>query len=203
MRRILLVIGLLLGAACYIAWPFHTAWSIKEAVKSGDSTYLAQHFEWAPVKETLKASMADLVLGPTDTALEDKPQRQGLWANFKAYYGRNMVNGMVERYATPTGLSTLFGYGRTVSVNVLGREDPDKGVPLPQRIADAWSRVERATFVTPTRLEIDMRDEFEPDRIYSGVLELMDWRWKVTELRVRQHQSQSRTPRLTNLPTNR
>ena len=121
MRRILLVIGLLLGAACYIAWPFYTAWSIKEAVKSGDSTYLAQHFEWTPIKETLKASMADMVLGPIDTALEDKPQRQGLWASFKAYYGRNMVHGMVERYATPTGLSTLFSYGRTVSVNVLGR----------------------------------------------------------------------------------
>jgi len=48
-----------------------------------------------------------------------------------------------------------------------------------------------------------MRDEFEPDRVYCGVLELMDWRWKVTELRVRQHQSQSQTLRLTDVPTNR
>ena len=46
MRRLLLVAGLVMATAGYIAWPFHTAWSIREAVKSGDSAYLARHFEW-------------------------------------------------------------------------------------------------------------------------------------------------------------
>jgi Protein of unknown function (DUF2939) len=202
MRRLLLVAGLVMATAGYIAWPLHTAWSIREAVKSGDSAYLARHFEWTPVKATLKESMADLVLGPIDASLEGKPQRQGLWASFKTYYGRNMVDGLVERYATPAGLPTLFSYGRNVRVNVLGRQDPDDGLLLPQRVANAWSRVERASFITPTRFEIDMRDKFEPDRIYYGVLVLKDWRWKVIELRVRQRKSETQALRLTNASSN-
>ncbi len=202
MRRLLLVAGLVMATAGYIAWPLHTAWSIREAVKSGDSAYLARHFEWTPVKATLKESMAHLVLDPIDASLKGKPQRQGLWASFKAYYGRNMVDGLVERYATPTGLPTLFSYGRNVRANVAGRQEPDDGLLLPQRVANAWSRVERASFITPTRFEIDMRDKFEPDRIYCGVLVLKDWRWKVIELRVRQRKSETQALRLTNASSN-
>ena len=202
MRRILVAIGLLICAAVYVAWPLHTAWSIREAIKSGDSAYLARHFEWAPVKATLKASMADLVLGPIDASLEGKPKRQGLWASFKAYYGRNVVDRLVELYATPTGLPTLFSYGRTVSVDVLGRQHPDEGLSLPQRMADAWSRAERASFISPTRFEIEMRDKFEPDRLYCGALVLKDWRWKVIELRVRKRPSEQHAIRLTNASSN-
>lgn len=185
MRRAILFLGVMLCTA-YVAWPFHTAWSIKEAVKSGNSDYLAQHFEWPPVKAALKESMAEMVLGPSVSPTDGKPQRKGLWESFKAHYGRNVVNTLVDRYATPSGLPTLFSYGRTVRTDILDRDDPDEGQPLPNRIANAWSRLDRAQFITPTRFEIDLRDKFEPDRVYAGVLELKDWRWKVTELRVRQ-----------------
>ncbi len=202
MRRILSAVGLLICAAVYVAWPLHTAWSIREAIKSSDSAYLARHFEWAPVKATLKETMADLVLGPIDASLKDKPRRQGLWASLKAYYGRSMTDRLVERYATPTGLPTLFNYGRTVRVDVIGHHDPDDGLSLPERIANAWSRVERASFVSLTRFEIDMRDELEPNRLYSGVLVLKDWRWKVTELRVMQRPPQEQALRLINASPN-
>lgn len=194
MRRFGFVIFACLCAAAYVGWPFHTAWSIKEAVKSGDSAYLAHHFEWTPVKATLKESMSDMVLGPVEATLEDKPKRQGLWASFKAYYGRTMVDSLIERYANPTGLPTLFSYGRTVRRDLLGSVDPDDGQPLHVRIANAWERIDRATFITPTRFEIDMRDKFEPTRVYAGVLELKDWRWVVTELRVHQRQPEAGTP---------
>ncbi|MBU1210659.1 MAG: DUF2939 domain-containing protein [Alphaproteobacteria bacterium] len=194
MRRIALVICAgFLCAPVYLGWPFHTAWSIKEAVEAGDSGYLARHVEWTPVKVTLKESMSRMVLGPQEASLEDKQQRQGLWANFKAYYGRTMVDTLVERYANPTGLPTLFSYGRTVRRDLLGTTDPDDGQPLHVRIANAWQRIDRAAFITPTRFEIEMRDKFEPTRVYAGVLELKDWRWMVTELRVRQHQPDTPT----------
>lgn len=186
MKRLLVVICACLCAAAYVGWPFLTAWSIKEAVKSGNSAYLAEHFEWPPVKATLKKSMTDIVLGPVDESVEDKPRRKGLWASFKDYYGRTMVESLVDRYANPTGLPTLFSYGRTVRRDLLGKNDPDEGQPLHIRIANAWSRIDRAAFITPTRFEIDMRDNFEPTRIYAGVMELKNWRWMVTELRVRQ-----------------
>lgn len=184
MRRFLLLICLLLGAAAYGVWPFYTAWSIKEAVKSGDSAYLVKHIEWAPVKETLKASMTDMMLQPVAETMQKKPQRKGLWSSFKAYYGRTMVESIVERYANPTDLPQLFSYGRTIRRDLLGRIDPDEGQPLHTRIANAWARIDRAAFITPVRFEIDLRDKFEPTRVYAGVLELKDWRWIVTQLRV-------------------
>jgi len=177
-------------AGAYVFWPFHTVWSIKEAVKNGDSTYLAEHFEWHPVKETLKESMGEMVFQPVEETLQEKPERQGLWNSIKTYYGRTMVDQIVERYANPTGLPRLFSYGRTVREDVLGKLDPDEGKPLQVRIADSWARIDRATFVTPTRFEIDMRDKYNPRRVYAGVLELKNWRWTVTELRVHE-----RTPR--------
>lgn len=188
MKRFFVLLCACLCAAAYVGWPFVTAWSIKEAVKSGNSTYLAEHFEWKPVKATLKESMADLVLGPVDASIEDKPKRKGLWASFKAYYGRTMVDSLVDRYANPTGLPTLFSYGRTVRRDLLGRVDPDDGQPLHIRITNAWKRINRAEFKSLTRFEIDMRDKFEPTRVYAGVLELKNWKWVVTELRVRQQQ---------------
>ncbi len=197
MRRSAVLIGAMVCAAAYIAWPFHTAWSVREAVKAGNSAYLARTFEWKPVKVTLKESMSELVLGPINASMDGKPHRKGLWASIKSYYGRSAVNTLVERYATPTGLPTLFSYGRTVRKNVLGAKDPDEGLPLPGRIANAWSRLERAAFVSLTRFEIDMRDKFEPTRVYAGVLELKDWRWKVVELRVRQNQPETTPLRFT------
>ncbi|MEQ8825119.1 MAG: DUF2939 domain-containing protein [Filomicrobium sp.] len=192
------LVSLLALGAAYLAFPFYTAWSIKEAVKNGNSTYLARHIEWAPVKVTLKESMAEMVLNPIDVSVANKPQRKGLWQRFKAYYGKRVVHNLVDRYATPTGLPTLFSYGRTVSTNVLGRDDPDEGKPLPTRIANAWSRIERAEFITPTRFEIDMRDKFETTRIYAGVMELKGWTWKVTELRVQQRSEPDEMLQLTN-----
>jgi len=186
MRRFAFLIFAGLCAAAYIGWPFHTAWSIKEAVESGDSAYLAQHVEWAPVKVTLKESMSQMVLDPVEASLDNKPKRQGLWASFKTYYGRTMVDSLVDRYANPTGLPTLFNYGRTVRRDLLGKVDPDDGQPLHVRIANSWQRIDRAAFITPTRFEIEMRDKFESTRVYAGVLELKNWRWIVTELRVRQ-----------------
>jgi Protein of unknown function (DUF2939) len=186
MRRILMLIGALICVCLYCVWPLYTAWAIKEAVKSGDSAVLAQHIEWTPVKATLKESMFDLAVKPGDPSLPEAPRRKGLWERFRQFYTRGMVNSLVERYANPNGLPTLFSYGRTVRRDVLGRPDPDDGLPLQQRIANAWARVLRAEFITPTRFEIDMRDKYEPERVYAGVLELKWWRWVVTELRVRQ-----------------
>ncbi len=190
MRRVFFVCLLgALFAAAYGFWPLMTAWSIKEAVKSGDSGYLARHVDWAPVKVTLKESMSEMVLGRVDASAAGNPGKRSLWQRFKNYYGKSVVENLVERYANAKDLPKLFSYGRSVRRNVLLRTDPDDGLPFHERIAAAWGRVDRAAFITPTRFEIDMRDKFEPSRVYAGVLEFQDWRWIVTELRVHQRQT--------------
>ncbi|MBS0250946.1 MAG: DUF2939 domain-containing protein, partial [Proteobacteria bacterium] len=58
------VIAVLLGffAVTYVGSPFVTAWSIREAVRNGDSDYLAAAIEWPSVRETLKPAIAQIAL---------------------------------------------------------------------------------------------------------------------------------------------
>lgn len=188
MRRIAVVFVFCL--AClggYMASPLVTAWSIKEAIETGDSAYLKHRVDWEPVKESLKASLGEMTLGPqlASAASVAEAKKPGLWQRLKAGYTRYMVNSLVERYATPTGLPTLFSYGRTVRHDIMGKSDPEKGMTFPEKIASNWARVERAEFVSPTRFAMEMRDKYDRARIYQGILVFEGLGWKLVDLRVK------------------
>ncbi len=188
MRRIAVVFVFCL--AClggYLASPLVTAWSIKEAIESGDSAYLKHRVDWGPVKASLKASLGEMTLGPqpASSASGAEVKKPGLWQRLKAGYTRYAVNGLVERYATPTGLPTLFSYGRTVRHDIIGRTDPEKGMTFPEKIVSNWARVERAEFLSPTRFAMEMRDKYDSSRIYQGVLVFEGLGWKLVDLRVK------------------
>lgn len=183
------VVALMGTGAFYVASPLYTAWSIREAVKSDDTATLSKRVVWSPVRRTLKTSLVQFTLGDGTTAGAEQPRTAsgGWWSKLKASYGRAVVERFVERYANPTGMRTLFTYGRSVRKNILFRTDPDAGLTLSQRLSAIWSRVLRAEFKSLTRFEIDMTDKFDPTRMYAGVLEL-SWRgggWQLVELHVR------------------
>jgi len=167
----------------YIGSPLVTAWWIKEAIKSGDADYLEHRISWTPVKVSLKESLADMAVGPS-LASTTGGGRPSLWQRTKAGYGRYMVHNLVDRYATPSGLPTLFSYGRRMRRNVMGQPDPDEGLALPGRIASAWARVTRAEFVSLTRFAMEMRDKYDANRLYQGVLVFEGLGWKLVDLRV-------------------
>lgn len=195
LRRLILSLALpLVLAAAYIAMPFHTAWSIREAVRKGDSAYLQDKIEWASLKESLKPSIAEMALNlPSETAGEDgaaaaQPKRS-LWQRFKAYMGEGVVNRVVEKYVTPEGLPQLFTLKKSynsVRATVTGAGSEPADMPFTERFKRFWARVERAEFKSLTRFEIDVRDKLMPERRFDGVLELRGLEWKLTELRVRE-----------------
>ena len=55
----------------YIASPFVSAWFIREAVRNGNSDYLARAVEWPSVRETLKPSIVRIALNLPDP--EEQP----------------------------------------------------------------------------------------------------------------------------------
>ncbi|MEO1543896.1 MAG: DUF2939 domain-containing protein [Pseudomonadota bacterium] len=186
-----LVCVLLLGlssVAAFVVSPLYTAYSIREAVKTSDTAYLAARISWPPVKQTLKSSLAVMTLGPAADPTTEQAAALGWWSRLKTAYGKSMVEGMVERYANPEGFKTLFTYGRSIRRNVLGKSDPDDGLSFTQKLSSIWSRIQRAEFMTLSRFEIDMFDKYDPTRMYAGVLELSweAWGWRLTELRVSQ-----------------
>lgn len=206
MRKLLFSAVITLAfASAYIAAPFVTAWNIREAVKDGDSTYLAGKVDWDRVKETLKVSLASATLdlpepgtsatgGPAagdTTAGPSATAKPSLWQRFKAYVGRGAVNHMVETYANAEGLPKLFAYRQTYRGAVGHTVEPKTLANLPARIQRAWSRVRRATFVSPTRFEMEMADKSDPSRSFAGVLELDGLEWKLVSLQIHQQKQPS------------
>ncbi len=199
MRRLalaafLLVLCSLAAGTVYALSPLYTAWSIREAVKSDDEAYLAHRIVWQPVRRTLKDSLLTYTLGQdvmpvmaaAGASAGNRP-RPSWWSRLKASYGRSVVENFVDHYATPSGLKRLFTYGQSIRRTILRRSDPEAGLSLTERIAAAWARVERAQFVSLVRFEIDMRDAYDPLRLYAGVLE-WNWQaggWRLVELHVR------------------
>jgi hypothetical protein len=184
MKALFVVFGMvLLGATIYVGSPFVTAWGIREAVRNGNSDYLASAIEWPSVRETLKPTIAQIALNLPDPE-KDPAASKGFWARFKTYWGQGAVNGLVDKYVTPEGLPQLFTLRKTYR-NYVANDDDVANTPLRERISRAWARVKRAEFTSLTSFEIDMEDKHDPTRLYLGKLELRPAGWKLTELRVK------------------
>lgn len=190
MRAKLLAAFLFLTAiAGYIAAPFYTAWTIRDAAKTGKADVLARSVYWPTVKISLKSSLrefAGITPQNASVASDDSPGFfRRAWTSFKTSMAHSAVDRLVERYANPTGFAQVFSYGRTYRTSIRRMEDPEKGLPLWQKIQSVWARVQRAEFKSLTHFELDMRDKYEPDRMYSGVLQLRNFRWMLTKVEVR------------------
>lgn len=171
-------------ALAYLASPFVTAWSIREAVRNGDSAYLATAIDWPGVRETLKPSLGRLALDMPDPADANAPN-PGLWKRFKAYMAQSAVDRAIDGYITPEGLPELFKWRKYYRDNISGEVDEAKTLPLGERVKRAWARVKRAEFTSLTRFEIDMEDKHDATRVYLGKLEFSGLSWKLKELRVK------------------
>lgn len=136
-------------AAAYIAAPFVTVWSVREAIRNGDAAYLDEKMEWPTVRASLRESLTDYAIGPTPVALPGQPVEQpGFWKRVKNGLSRRAVDNMVESYVTPEGLPQLFGMRQFYRENISSEAN---AAPLPwhQRAYGFWSRIKRAVFHSP------------------------------------------------------
>jgi len=184
--------ALIAGAAAlvlavgYIAYPILTVWSIREAVRTGNTAYIDAKLEWPTARATLRQSLTEYALGPTPVvAPGDAPPKPGLWQRIKAGLGRRAVDNLVDSYVTPEGLPRLFGAREFYRETLSGEAARLAAQPWHERAAGFWSRVKRAEFHSPAAFEIEMADRNDPTRHYVGLLRLRGLEWKLTELRVR------------------
>lgn len=179
-----IVCATLLLAAAYVASPFHAAWTLREAMKSGDTALLQDSIEWPRVRESLRASLSEFADPAVAPQLASAVPKKGLWARVKSYASRKAVDNLVNAYANAEGLPQLFSYGATYRDVVHGAPPPKTLANLPDRMREFWSRVHRAEFKSLTVFELEMEDKHTPDRRYTGLLELQGLSWRLTELRV-------------------
>lgn len=182
-RRILVlgVVCAMLGGA-YIAVPMWTAWSIREAIKAGDSAYLQDKIEWTSVRATLKESLGKFTFN-AQGEMTDAAAPPSLWQRIKTYVGQGALDRFVDTTVTPTGMASLLGMRKAYQSSVGGPDEVQ--APILTRMQRVWSRVTRAEFKGFDRFEMDMIDKQAPERTISCVLERRGFEWKMTEARVK------------------
>ena len=172
-----------LGALCYLASPFWAAWTLREAIKTGDTATIRQKVVWEPVRESLRASLLkNQQLLPEATAMgEQLPP--SLWQRLKTAFGASMLDRFIEYYVTPEGLPQLFKHRRTWNVRIKGEVD-EETLAFTERAKQFYRRIVRAEFQSLTRVEIELMDPKIADRRYVTVMELHGYDWKLASLRI-------------------
>ena len=185
-RRFVGLTALVLGVATtYVASPFVSAWSLREAVMRSDTAAIEQRVEWGSVRQTLRASLAreaNLLPMVTEAGAAVRPS---MWQRVKSAFGSSMLDRFIETYVTPEGLPKLVDYRRTwKQATSSAPAEPEPGSRV-ERFKRFWDRIKRAEFVSPTKVVIEIADKNEPDRRYVSVMEMQGLGWRLTGLEVR------------------
>jgi Protein of unknown function (DUF2939) len=209
MRKMILgLFALVVGVAGYGLWPVISAFQIKQAVKSGDVATLERKVHWAPVRASLKASIALLTPPATDTSAQtSSAPSTSLWSRIKSTAAPMLAETFIEKYVTPEGISqiqqvrrggwrTLFGMApRTpehstnaaISAAIQGDDSPVHADGEPNVITkfiNFYQRVISARFHSLSSVEFEIADKGTPGRRYISLFELSNFDWKLASVRV-------------------
>lgn len=110
-RLIVLTLALPLLFACFAIWPVASAFQIKQAIKAGDVATLERMVHWAPVRASLKASLAELSpamqIAGDETRLTRGQQMPSIWSRVKAAATPMLADRFIDSYITAEGVTQL------------------------------------------------------------------------------------------------
>jgi Protein of unknown function (DUF2939) len=173
-----------LAATIYIATPFVAAWNLREAVRSGDVTSVRGRVQWDSVRVTLRDSLAKHADLFTDAELAGSEVKPSLWQRIKGAVGGTMMDRFIDTYVTPEGLPKLFQMRQAWRETVQNDLAETAKLSRIERFKAVYNRVKRAEFKGLTKFEVEMADRRSTTRRYVSTMELIDYQWKLTGLRV-------------------
>jgi hypothetical protein len=186
------LLAAVLLAVLYALWPVYTALEIREALIAGDTATLNRKVDWPSLRASLKSSLSPETVARL--AADPNAPQPSLWERIKAVVAPAMAETVIDRYVTPENLPMLLGYQRVYRGTVrpaLGLQEPRTvlagrwlGGTAIDRFVSFWARVRSAVFHSPTRFVLEVEDKYRPERRYVGTLELKEWTWKLTGLKV-------------------
>jgi len=194
-RRIGAVLLLvLIVAGAYSATPFLAMWQIREALRAGDITTLERRVDWVSVRRSLKQSNGEVRAALAEYSQASGLPKPGIWSRIKSAAAPFFADPLIDRYVTAEGAPQIYGWRQTWRQKVrpaVGFSEPPTvlaATPLAgtgvDRAVSVARRVTRAAFVSPTRVEVEVRDRYKADRRWLAVLELNGWSWQLTEVHI-------------------
>jgi Protein of unknown function (DUF2939) len=210
-RRSIFGLAIVGAGLIYLASPFVAAFEVRQAMKHGDKPTLERRVEWAPVRASLKASLAELQRqADADKQLAGAPP-PSIWSRVKAMVMPTMAEKLVDSYVTAEGVIQLFAartafkdlkkglagadapgsasitssasFSTDSVAPILAADQDDQGTPL-ERFRAFYNRIHRAEFRSPTEVEFEIADRNTPARRFISTFELKSFAWKLTGLKV-------------------
>lgn len=194
-RRVSAVLVLaLIVAGAYSVAPFLAMWQIREALRAGDVTTLERKVDWLSVRRSLKQSNGEIRAAIAEYSQASGIPKPGVWDRIKTAAAPFFADPLIDRYVTAEGAPQIYGWRETWRQKVrpaVGMGEPPTvlaSTPLAgtgmDRAVSVARRVTRAAFVTPTRVEVEIRDRYKEDRRWKAVLALNGWSWQLTEVHI-------------------
>ena len=197
----LFALSLLVGG--YALWPMVSAYQIKQAVKDGDVATLERKVHWAPVRASLKASLAVLARDDDAARVSYGQPTPSLWGRIKAMAAPMVIEKMVDSYVTPEGVTKLR-YASASVRSLLGMTPAGGGTALSETAGDQaaaaldasaesgavarflsfYNRIVRARFHSLSAVEFEIADRHTPERRYISQFELSGFEWKLASVRI-------------------
>lgn len=152
--------ALVLLVAGYAIWPLASAYQIKQAIRAGDVATLERKVHWAPVRASLKDSLAALSpamqISGDESRLAHGQRMPSIWQRIKAAAAPVMADRFIDTYVTAEGMARLNEIRNGAVVSMLGFAPPQAQTPPARR---RWfSRAKPATLTTDVLASQDTPD---------------------------------------------
>ena len=175
----------LLAVGTYVAAPLVAAFEIRQAIRQGDTETLARKVDWVSVRHSLKLSMR----GRQPPESGRKP---GLMRRATASALPYLTEPLIDRYVTPEGVLQLYAWRRSIRKDGVTPAQSGAGDPasiavavVPDRLERNLAllrRIERWSFPSLTRLELDMAERRDTGRRWRLAMEMHNLKWRLTEV---------------------
>lgn len=194
--RKLVISALIVGSASwFVASPFLTAWELRQAIRTGDKATLEHRVEWTSVRASLRQSLDETQRIITELSEAGGAPKPSLWRRVVAATVPMFSGTVIDWYVTPEGVPQLYAWRQTWRQTVrpaIGLSEPPMALAgtafentALDKVVSVLRRVDRAVFVSPVRVELELRDRYVDSRSYRAVLQLRGLTWKLTEVYVR------------------
>lgn len=175
------VVASILAAGLYAASPIAAAWTVREAIRTGDTDTLSRKIAWDTVRSSLKQSLkADAEISAASVAEASGLAKPTLWQRIKIRMGNGMVDRAVDATFTPDGLVRLYALRTKGGASPTARSEDEQ--PVLERLARFLSRIEGIAHPAFGQFVVRVADQDAPGRIYVGELELHGLEWRLVRL---------------------
>lgn len=191
------LLPILIVVAAYSASPFVAAYRLHESIRNGDVAAVENQVEWQSVRESLRGSIKEHIA----IAAIDRDVSPGFFKRLKykiankvapLFLGsmldkRVTAQGFVDYMAAKKKIDPFLARARRWPGRIFGMSasaaEP-AAVEPPKPVMGMLNRITSVSFETFSRVAFEVSDKFDPNRAYRAVLELKDFAWKLTEVRV-------------------